>query len=42
MSIYEITPETLTPRFLEACRREGFHSSELMKKTLDQVTQIVK
>ena len=33
MHTYDITTEILTPRFLEACRREGFHENELIKKS---------
>lgn len=31
--MYDITTEVLTPRFIEAIRREGFHKNELIKKS---------
>lgn len=37
-----ITQETLTPRFIEACRREGIPSFELFPKTRDQIVSLIK
>lgn len=37
-----ITLDCFTPRFNEACRREGIEGEELFKKTRDQIIAIIR